>query len=29
LASGEGSFSTDHATEDIHQCLSYGIMALA
>jgi hypothetical protein len=29
LASGEGSFSTDYATEDIHQCFSYGISALA
>jgi hypothetical protein len=28
LASGEGSFSTDYATEHIHQCFSYGIMAL-
>ncbi|TKD01034.1 hypothetical protein [Polyangium fumosum] len=28
LASGEGSFSTDYATEDIHQCFSYGISAL-
>lgn len=28
LASGEGSFSTDYATEEIHQCFSYGISAL-
>ncbi|MDC0743069.1 hypothetical protein [Polyangium mundeleinium] len=28
LASGEGNFSTDDATEDIHPCFSYGIAAL-
>ena len=28
LASGEGNFSTDYTTEDIHQCFSYGIAAL-
>ncbi|MDI1442542.1 hypothetical protein [Polyangium sp. 6x1] len=28
LASGKGSFSTDYATEEIHQCFSYGISAL-
>ncbi|MDC0748299.1 hypothetical protein [Polyangium mundeleinium] len=28
LASGEGSVSTDYATEEIHQCFSYGISAL-
>jgi hypothetical protein len=28
LASGAGSFSTDYAIEDIHQCFSYGISAL-
>jgi hypothetical protein len=28
LAKGEGSFSTDYATEEIHQSFSYGIDAL-
>ncbi|MDI1476081.1 hypothetical protein [Polyangium sp. y55x31] len=28
LAKGDGSFSTDYATEEIHQCFSYGISAL-
>jgi len=28
FAKGEGSFSTDYATEDVHQCFSYGISAL-
>ena len=28
LASGAGSFSTDYATEDVHQCFFYGVHAL-